>query len=306
MDIRRIPYVLSIIESGGNLTKAAERMHISQPALSQILRRIEDEFGVLIFDRRKTPMTLTKSGESFVRTAQAIHRLGEAMCLEFRDERELNKGELHIGVTNFRATYVLPGILARLRRLHPGIDIVVHEASNSELLRFMEEFRTDITIGNIRRDDYHEQWYMTEILSDEELVLAVPPGHCLAAVNEIETPRLLAGEVVIIPPKSEYMREIIDEYFKEERFAPERVIETSNAEFSTRMISEGMCVAIVSDWIIGRENTAACPAYVRFKNAPMRIRTTISYPKEPYASAAARAFMASVAAGFEKCQPENL
>lgn len=306
MDIRRIPYVLSIIESGGNLTKAAERMHISQPALSQIVRRIEDEFGILIFDRRKTPMTLTISGESFVRTAQAIHRLSEAMCLEFRDERELRKGELHIGVTNFRATYVLPGILARLRRQYPGIDIVIHEASNTELLRLMEEFRTDITIGNLRGDDYPEQWYVTEILSDEELVLAVPPGHRLAAAREIASPRQLAGEVVIIPPKPEHMREIIDEYFKGGRFVPERVIETSNAEFSTRMIAGGMCVAIVSDWIIGRENAAVSPVYVRFKNAPMRIRTTISCPKEQYASAAARAFMASVAEEFEKRRSGSL
>lgn len=306
MDIRRIPYVLAIIENGGNLTKAAERMHISQPALSQIIKRIEDEFGVLIFDRRKTPMTLTKCGESFVRTAQAIYRLSETMCLEFREEQELEKGELHIGVTNFRATYVLPGILARFRRRHPGIDIVIHEASNIELLRLMEEFRTDITIGNIHRDDYPEQWYVTEILSDEELVLAVPSGHRLAAAREIENPRLLGGEIVILPPKPEHMRDVIDKYFESERFAPERVIETSNAEFSTRMISEGMCVAIVSDWIIGRENAAPSLAYIRFKNAPMRIRTTISHPKGQYASAAALAFMASVAAEFEKGRPENL
>lgn len=291
MDVRRIPYVLSIIENDGNMTKASERMHISQPALSQIIRRIEAEYGITIFDRRKTPMTLTKAGETFVRAAKAMQRMSDAMRREFDNEKRLDRGELHIGVTNFKASYVLPKVLARFRNKYPGITTVLHEASNAGLIKLIEELRTDITISNIQGGEYSSPWFTTKVFSEEEFMLAVSPDHPLASLKEIETPHILQDCVIIMSPRSEYMRKVINSYFERENFIPAKVIESSNAEFSTRMIAEGNCVSIISDWICGIENVAVKPVYVRFKGSPMRIKSTISYPKAPYASAAALAFI---------------
>lgn len=145
MDTRRMPYILAIVESEGNLTKAAEKMFISQPALSQILKKVEDEHGVKLFDRRKNPMSMTAAGRLYVRTARAVKDLSDSMQSEFDDERNLERGELRIGVTPFRATYLLPRVLASYHRKYPGIDVVLQQARNSDLMRLMGEARTDLT-----------------------------------------------------------------------------------------------------------------------------------------------------------------
>lgn len=284
-------YILAIVEHEGNLTKAAEKMFISQPALSQVLKKVEDEHGVRLFDRSRNPMTLTSAGRTYVRTARAMKDLSDSMQREFDDERNLERGELHIGVTPFRATYLLPQVLASYHRKYPGIDVILHQARNSDLLKLMGEARTDLTIGNFYDRSRVPEWLVCRELCEEEMILVMHRDHPLAGCGEIDDLETIGREPLMMSPRGEPMRRVIDDFFEKKNFVPRRVIETSNAEFCLRMIAEGVGISIMSDAVCGAENMKTMPAYVRFAHEPPRLVTTIAYSKQRYLSAASRAFI---------------
>lgn len=291
MNTRRMKYILAIVDSGGNLTKAAEKMFISQPALSQILKKVETECDVTLFDRGSNPMRLTRAGERYARAARAMLDIEHSMRRAFEDEKNLERGELHIGVTPFRATYLLPKILSQYHRKYPGIDVILHQTVSSNLARLMEHGVTDVTIGNFPGDGASMDRAVCKKISDEEIVLVTPRDHPLAGTREIGDLRAIRNDLILMQNRGEQMRVLIDDFFNAKGFVPWRVIETTNAEFCLRLIAEGVGVSLMSEAACEEERAGNSPAYVRFAGAPLRMTTILAYMKQRYLPASARAFI---------------
>ena len=298
MDTRRMRYILAIVENDGNISRAAEKMSVTQPALSQILKKVEVEHGVQLFDRSKNPMTLTNAGHVYLSAARRIKEIGDSMQREFDDERNLETGELHIGTTPFRATYVLPRLLAKFHRKYPGVNMVLHQALNNELLRMMEESVTDITLCSFQGLNIHPRGLAMRELYHDELTLFMHRDHPLASLEAIEDLGPLRGELIITSVKGDPARVAIDKYFDERNFVPDRVVETSNAEFSLRILREGVGVAILSDALIGMEGIEPLPAHVKLGHNPPTLSTSVAYSKSRYLSSSARAFLSELGAMF--------
>jgi DNA-binding transcriptional LysR family regulator len=294
MDTRYIRHILSIVENDGNLTKASKKMFMTQPALSQILKKIENEHGVLLFDRNKNPMTLTKSGQSYVRTARIIVDMIDSLQKEFDEENGLERGELHIGVTPFRATYFLPKVLVSYYRKYPGVNVILHQSSNRELLRLMEESSTDLTIG-----DFNDRFRIAKFaecvdLRREEMLLVMHPSHPCAGIGVIDDMTPLENELLMISPTGEPMRDILDGFFRMKNFVPKRVMETNNAEFCLNMITEGVGISIVSEAMCGVENSKITPVYAHFAGSPPTMVVSVAYMRKRYLSLSARAFLREI------------
>jgi DNA-binding transcriptional LysR family regulator len=292
-------YIMTIVENNGNLTRAAARLFVTQPALTQVLKKVEAEVGATLFERGKSPMPLTKAGKSFVRAVRTIENIYGSMRREFDDERNLETGELHIGVTPFRATYLLPDVLAAYHRKQPGINIILHQAANATLLRLMENFQTDITIGNFQDNKIVTDNAVCKTLSDEEMIIVAPPDHPFAAAGRIDAVSNLEGELIMMSPAGEPMRTIIDDFFERNSFTPTSILETNNAEFCLRMISAGVGVSIMSESILEVKTISPAPAFIRFPSdqPPPRLVTSAAYLKHKYLSFAARAFMKELEKG---------
>jgi DNA-binding transcriptional LysR family regulator len=293
LNTRHAHYILAIVENNGNLTKAAEKMFVTQPALSQILKKTEENHGVTLFDRSRNPMTLTRAGANYVKAARMIENIQKSLQREFDDERNLEAGELHVGVTPFRASYVLPKVLASYHRKYPGIKIILHQAPNRSLAQSMENYLTDITIGNIGEYSNDPKHCVSKVLSDEELLIVAPAHHKCAKLGLIEDLSLLEDELFLISPMGERLRDVIDDFFKRRKFAPKHILETNNAELSLGMIAEGTGVSIMCDAIRRVKHTEPAPAFIRFAGQqPLpRLVTSATYLKHKYFSAAARAFL---------------
>ena len=268
-------------------------MFVTQPALSQILKKTEEALGVTLFDRSRNPMTMTRAGANYVRAARMIENIQKSLRQEFDDERNIDAGELHIGVTPFRASYVLPKILASYHRKHPGVKIVLHQAPNRSLAQIMENYLTDITIGNIDDDSNDPNRRVSRILYDEELLVVAPADHPCAKLGQIEDLSRLEDDLFLVAPTGERLRDVIDDFFKRRGFAPRHILETSNAELSLGMIAEGAGISIMCDAIRGVKHAEPAPAFIRFAGPPPlpRLVTSAIYLKHKYFSAAARAFL---------------
>ena len=114
MEFNKLEYIIKVAEIG-NITKAADELYMTQPALSHFLTKVEKEEGVRIFDRTSSPITLTYEGEKYVETARKILELNEQLKEERSQVTGLRKGRIRIGIPPLRAAYMLPRFLPDYR-----------------------------------------------------------------------------------------------------------------------------------------------------------------------------------------------
>ena len=148
MQVNRNPeYFLTIVREG-SFSKAAEKLFISQPYLSQYVRRLEDQFGVELLDRRKTPLALTEAGRVYVNYLESCAQLHQKLLCDFDLLGSHQEQQLRLGLTNWRANALLPDILPVYAERCPQVRIEVIEQSADELFTLVTEGRADLAVVN--------------------------------------------------------------------------------------------------------------------------------------------------------------
>ena len=145
MEFRQLRYLLTLAETR-NMTRAAEKLYISQSALSHYLKCVEDELGVQLFDRSTNPMSLTQAGRCYMDSARAILLENEQLQKELRDITEHMSGKLVLGSSRDRASYMMPRFLPEFARRYPGIELEVFTASGQKLFEALREGRVDMVL----------------------------------------------------------------------------------------------------------------------------------------------------------------
>ncbi|MEN6314888.1 MAG: LysR family transcriptional regulator, partial [Clostridiaceae bacterium] len=145
MDFRQLHYMLKVAEEK-SFSKAAKKLYISQPSLSQYISNVEQQLGVRLFDRTTNPLTLTYAGELYEETAKNILYLKDQLLSQMDDIANLQRGHITIGISPFRSTYFLPTILPLFKKNYPGIDVSLAEGTMAELLELAINGATDFSI----------------------------------------------------------------------------------------------------------------------------------------------------------------
>src|SRR5271163_3707207 len=134
MEMHQLRYVVAVARTR-NFSRAAEQCRVSQPSLSQQIRKLEDELGERLFDRMKREAKLTSHGETFLRRAVRILEEVDAAKREATDAQDLLRGTLTIGVLPTIAPYLLPDVMAQFTEKFPGVEIVLQEDTTARLLK---------------------------------------------------------------------------------------------------------------------------------------------------------------------------
>lgn len=156
MDNRQLSYFLAIVEEGG-ITKAAEKLHLAQPYLSQMLKNLEDELGVTLIDRTTRKFKITEAGQLLSYRARQILDLSEATQKEMKDFNEGLKGVLSMGCLSTAIETVLTDKIYDFHRMYPGIDFEIRQQTTDEILELLR--RGIVEIGVIRapfNSEYYE------------------------------------------------------------------------------------------------------------------------------------------------------
>ena len=169
MNARQLEYAIRLARVR-NFSQVAEELKISQPALSKQILNLESELGVKLFDRNTNPLKLTPAGEHFVQEAQELLYREDQLLRSMERFRSGEAGELIIGVTPFRSSYLIPGIVAKLRRKFPGIRVRLAEYGSDILRREVAEGRYDLAVVNLPVD---ESVLETRPLEKDQLVLVL-------------------------------------------------------------------------------------------------------------------------------------
>lgn len=170
MNSRQLEYVLTVSETL-SFSEAAKQLYVSQPSLSQYIKKVEAEIGADIFVRT-TPLKLTYEGEIFVRYAKTVLEEEKQLALEMADISENRSGEIKIGAGPLNSSVVLPSILDNIISRYPNLKIIITEAGETELVELLDTGEVDIVLTVMNLQPSETQ--VVEEVAREQYVLVVP------------------------------------------------------------------------------------------------------------------------------------
>ncbi|WP_338551661.1 LysR family transcriptional regulator [Paenibacillus sp. KS-LC4] len=286
MELRQLQYVLQIaIEK--NFSRAAEKLHIAQPSLSQQLSKLEQELGVLLFRRTTNSVELTQAGQVFVDKSQTILDAIEQLKQEMDDMAQMRRGRLVVGTLPITGSHILPLVLPVFGAQYPQIEVVLVEDTSAKLEQLTASGGTDLSLLSLPLADTSLAW---EPLMEEEICLAIPPQHPLAESTEPVPISLLRNEPFIGLKKGQGFRQITVELCQASGFTPQIVFESSNIETVQSLVAGGMGIAFVPKMLTRQRGSEFAPIYLPL--SPKASRTlVIASRKGRYLSKATEAFI---------------
>ena len=242
MNARQLKYAVELSKEL-NFSQVAEKLGISQPALSKQISSLEGELGVKLFDRTAVPLKLTAAGEYFVNEASKLLFTEEKLIRSMAEYKTEKKGSRIIGTTPFRSQYLLPRAAARFKEKYPEVKIVLEEAGSEKLRKETAEGRFDLAIVNLPVDESVLDAFPLE---PDFLVLAVPDKY---ANSLPDTPKISLDKCRNVPfvtvGKNQEMRLLFEKSCALADFEPNIAMEVVGISTAYAMCLEGIGATLI-------------------------------------------------------------
>jgi DNA-binding transcriptional LysR family regulator len=240
MDVRQLEMFRAVAEEG-SFTRAAQRLNVSQSAVSRQLQLLEGELGGPLLHRSTKGITLTAEGELLLRTANRVHRdIREAMW-EISETKKLKRGRLSIAGGMTACIYVLPKLLKRFRALHKDVDLLVTSGSADTLLGLLRNHRVDLALLTL--PIVGADLEVRPVLR-EELVIVTARRHPLAKQHLIDA-RSLARYPLVLFEQGSTTRRVIDQFFLTQQIPMNVAMETESVEIIKAMVASGLGITLI-------------------------------------------------------------
>jgi DNA-binding transcriptional LysR family regulator len=231
-----------------NLSRAAEALHVTQPALTARLQALEAELGTTLFVRGRRGMELTDAGRAFLPYAErALAALDDGTSLLAEFGRGAT-GELVLGAAPAVSTYVLPPLLLRFTEAYPKVRLSVRTGHSEEILELA--LRREIDLGLVRALRHPE--IESRPLYEDELVLVVDAGHQFADRGVIAVDEIADVRLILFDRTSSYY-DLTNAFFREAGVAPSGVIELDNIDAAKQMVDQGLGIALLPHTAVAAE-----------------------------------------------------
>ena len=285
MDLAQLEVFLTVARER-RFSRAAEKLFRTQSAVSQSIRKLEDEIGEPLFDRSSRDGQLTDAGRVLQEYAERLLNLRSETREALVELRELNKGKLSIAANEFTALYLLP-VLGEFRRLHPMIRIAVNRSLGSRIPD--DVLRHNSELGILTYDPQDDQLRSIVVYLDE-LIFVVPPSHPLAHESQVSIRQLGAESFVAHNVSSPYRDKVI-QAFQRHRTPLHMNIELPTLQAIKLFVAMGNGVALVPEMSV--ESELARGELVRIPVRELRLhrKLRLVYRKSANLSHAAQAFL---------------
>jgi DNA-binding transcriptional LysR family regulator len=246
MNLRQLECFVAIVEEG-SFTRAAQRVGITQPSLSQHVRSLEEELGGAVLERLPRGVALTPAGRTLLPEARAALRAVERGRRGARAALALEAGDLEIATVLSMAVGLLPRYIRLWHERHPDVGIRLQEFRHRSLLEdAVEQGVADFAIGPLPLRAWEGP---LEQVSWEEFVVVAPPGDPLASRRRVRLEELADREWVLYHA-DHGLAGILEEVCRRAGFSPRGTVRTSQAEGAARLASAGIGPALVPDNIV--------------------------------------------------------
>lgn len=272
----------------GSFTRAAEALHLTQPAVTRQIAALEAELRAPLFDRQGRTVRLTVAGEALHRYAEQIIRLSEEARHAIADIGAGETGRLAVGASSTLATYVLPPLLRLFRETHPRVEIAIHTGISAQVLEMVRG--GDVDIGLVTGEVTDKVLKATP-LAHYETCVVVPPDHPLATREAVSAGEL-SGSPLILMEVGTNLRTYVDRLLNAAGVAEQVTMELDNVEAIKRMIEAGLGISLLPQVSVRSEVTSRQLVALPLIDVP-RAHRRIAYVHrhDTYLSTALRAFM---------------
>lgn len=276
MDEHRLKCFVAVYEQG-SVSAAAERLHMTQPPLSILLRKLEDELGVNLFDRSGHRLVPTATGELFYLRAKALQANLQAMRRELRETAQGSRGTVHIGCATAASLFIMPRVMEQLLASAMKITVHVHEGETGYLLQRLRERSLDLVIC---RSQFAAPELQNQEVMNEPLRVALPPQHPLCgqaqiALGALRTERFLLHSSLLGTGISDLLLRAC----QEAGFTPEVAYWGVETLPMLLMVQKGLGVAFAPD-SFAQLGMQGLPVLVPLADAKLRTHLNMIWPRD--------------------------
>ena len=295
MDLKQIEYIVKI-DDEHSITRAAEKLFVTQSALNQQLLRLEKELGAPLFHRSKVDMRPTEIGQVYLDNAREILRIKQRTYNLINDMTDAKKGRLSIGFTPGRGSEMFTHVYPSFHQAYPNVIVEPHELSVHRQQQMISQGNLDIGFQTLSERQRTDREYIK--LGEEEIFLLVPSIHPaaeqLAATQTASAPFPIANltlfqyEPFVLMYKESTIRAITDEIFRKSGFTPNVLFETASNNTVLSMIEANLCCGVVPEYYVRRlPKGISCFAFPTHPSWDI----AANYRKNGYLSEAAKYFI---------------
>ena len=282
MNLRHLHYFATVAKIG-NITRAAEQLHIAQPALSMAIKKLEQHLELDLFQRVDRKIILTSEGKTFLAHCHLILQQVEDAELAMAELSGLKKGEVRIGVPGMLGSYFFPDILMGFKSKYPELKLTVIEAGTQSIRDMLVNGELDI--GVINNENVPEQ-LMVEPLLSPQMVATVGISHPFATLNSISFDQFFSQKLIMFK-KGYFHREFMDRVSLENHYTPNISFETNLLPMILKIVRSGSAITALLDIVSKEENNLVAVPF----SEPITLNIVIARRKHGYLSIAEQTFL---------------
>ena len=291
MNMKQLRYVL-VLANEGSFSRAADTLGITQPSLSQYIKKIEKQMEVQLFDRTGGDVRITDAGRVYIDIGRKILDLEKQMESRFDDLVSFRTGSIMVGVSPHRCIHLMPEIAKRFKEKYPGMYLVVEERAGESLLEDAEHGLFDLFIANLPVD---EKVFNSHLMQKEELLLAVNTSttlyrklmKSLTLVEGRKYPAVdlseLEGEPFVMLSDTQVMQRHLVRICESAHITVRKAVECRTIETQFAMVRAGIGSALVPSGISEFSNAEKVAFFSFVQPIPYRDMAVI-YRKGQYLS----------------------
>lgn len=289
MELRQLATFVAVAEEG-SFTRAADRLHVVQSAVSAGVRNLEKEFGVTLFDRSTHRVELTDAGRALLPEARATLAAAQAARDAVDEARGGLRGKVLLGTMQAQGMRAvdLAGILAAFRADYPAVEVELRHGGSSEMAHEVREGRLDLAFVALPGDGPSGLELFP--LAREPIMLAVPAGHPLAGRADVEL-SALRDETLIDVPTGWGIRIAVDRSFADAGVPRTVTYEVNETATMIDLISNGLAIGLLPRSLV---EASAEIAFVPIRDHPPQFQTSIAIPANRLLTAAPRAMLETI------------
>jgi DNA-binding transcriptional LysR family regulator len=242
MELRQLRYLVALADEL-NFTRAAARAHVAQPALSQQIRRLEDELGMRLVERTTRQVRLTEAGTTLVSRGRRIMAEVDAARADIDAIRGILTGHVRVGTMHTMGPVDVSHALAIFHERHPAIELTVREESSKELAEMLRDDELDLAFLSVT-EEIESHGLGLQPLVSEELMVVLPPDHRLCRRQRLRMAELEDEEFISFREGAR-LRELLIEAAASAGFEPQIKLESNESERIRRLVARGMGVAVL-------------------------------------------------------------
>jgi DNA-binding transcriptional LysR family regulator len=268
-----------------HVSRAAERLHVSQPSVTVAVKKLEEELGVQLLDRGQKRIALTPEGTVFLQRVDEILRRVKDASAEMNDYRELQKGSVHVGITPIMGAVLFPFAFAHFQKQFPNLSITVMEEGSLAIRHRLEQGELDV--GILITSNLSPRLHAVPI-SRGQILACLPPNHPLARQNAIPF-QALADQPFILFREDTYSRQIILEQCEKCGFSPKIAFSSNQIGTIMELVRQGVGIAFFIEEIVNRQTGILSRPLAE----PLHLVAGLAWSKERYLTKAVQTFIDS-------------